>query len=163
MEKRNRTIIEEANKFVELYENLGYVLKSEATTDFFFQTNVMSEGILREEAPKRSLAEWLSSSINDYIWCRENYNIHKDSKDAFIRLSNSAYRCLMWKTRAISHNLLIESSGLAQKLKECQEQNSNLKERADNLEREIMRLRNENEELHKALDIFAGRGNVTKQ
>jgi hypothetical protein len=58
---------------------------------------------------------------------------------------------------------VIKSTNLTNKLKDCQEQNSKLKERADKLETEVSKLRTENKELHQALDRFGGRSDVVEE
>ena len=157
MEKKRYAIIEKANEFVELYENLSYIIKPEAR-EIKFDANSMIGGILTEEFYSRSLAEWLSDIINDYIWCKENYNFYKDSKDAFIRLHNSAKMCLMWKTKAISHGLLIEGSSFAQRLKEYQEKNAELEKKLQEISDAYQDLQRKYEELQSQYEELGEKG-----
>jgi cell shape-determining protein MreC len=74
----------------------------------------------------------------------------------------SAYELLDIIEKARTHGVVKEIN-LTSKLKECQEQYEQLKERANKLEMEITRLKVQNEQLHKALDLFGGRSSVTEE
>jgi hypothetical protein len=72
-----------------------------------------------------------------------------------------AYQLLDYIERARTHGIIIPQN-LSNSLKECQEQNQRLKDNQQKLEMETMRLRVENEELHKALDKFGDRSSVAE-
>jgi len=91
-------------------------------------------------------------------WLIGAYQLHKDDLDQEKRL-DYAYALLDYIERGRTFGL-IKDLNLANKLKECQEQNARLKESAEKLERKILGLERENEELHEVLDQFGGRSVV---
>jgi cell division protein FtsB len=94
----------------------------------------------------KSLADYLSSTI----W---EYEQRKNDKQK----NTLASHCLMWIDRAYAHGVVRESEALIDKLGKCEEQNTQLKERIDKLEKECQRLRQLNEALHETLDKFGKR------
>jgi transcriptional regulator with PAS, ATPase and Fis domain len=88
------------------------------------------------------------------------YQFHRDDKSVFsVIRTESAYDLLNLIERARAYNVIKEVN-VTNKLTECQEQNQRLKDNQQKLETEILRLKRENEELHKALDLFGGRSDV---
>lgn len=95
----------------------------------------------------KSLADHLSSTIWGYEQRKND-----EQRNAL------ASHCLMWIDRAYAHGVVRESEALIDKLGKCEEQNTQLKERIDKLEKECQRLRQLNEALHETLDKFGKRG-----
>jgi peptidoglycan hydrolase CwlO-like protein len=88
------------------------------------------------------------------------YKSFRDSSAFFLK-ADAAYDLLDWIERGKALGLIIPQNVMA-KLKECQDENNELKEEKDKLEKECQRLKQENIELHRTLDHFGERGNISE-
>lgn len=103
---------------------------------------------------KRNLADLLG-------WAMAAYQFRKDV-DSLPSQLQIAYELLDMIERARAYGVIIEKN-LTNKLKGCLEQNKRLKDKQQKLETELLKLTKENVELHKALDTFGGRSNVSEE
>jgi len=145
-------VIETIEEFVKHYYNGDYVISRDA----FSVPCTLNER-------KESLGNFLTGSLTNYMIAKVN----KNSK----QIANYMTELIMWMTQLRGAGLITESKSLLSKLESCKdklktseqrllelgEQNDQLKDNKEKLETKLSRLQNENEELHKALDLFGVR------
>lgn len=88
------------------------------------------------------------------------YEAFKDTPTVFLKM-DAALDLLDLIERARTLRVIVPQN-LTNKLKECQEQNNQLKEEKDKLEKVCQKLKEENRELHRTLDHFGERGNISE-
>lgn len=138
--------IQKIENFIQRLHNGEIIITPEAR-NIRYGPIFQSEIIPRFSRITKSLADHLSSTI----W---EYEQRKNDKQSKLALAS---HCLLWIDRAYAHGVVRESEALIDKLGKCEEQNTQLKERVDKLEKECQRLRQLNEALHETLDKFGKR------
>jgi hypothetical protein len=167
--KKQGLVIAEVDDFIKHVDDGDLIITPEARKIMLtIPTGKNPLGLSVKE--EHSLAELLSCAIG-------NYQVVKDCVHRFhelktpnplvrqaldSRLSDSADELLRYIKRSRVYGV-IEDRNLTNKLKEYEKQNLKLKETVTNLETELLKLKQENEELHKALGIFGDRSNVTEE
>jgi len=96
-----------------------------------------------------NLAQFLLNAMDNYL-------ITKDKPDA-----NSEWACKLFALITQAYGAKVIDTGDAGKLKNCAEENQRLRDVQVKLEAEILRLKSENDELHKILDVFGAESDVT--
>ena len=88
----------------------------------------------------------------------ENYVITKGKPD-----ENAQWACFLFGLITTAYGANVIDAGDAMKAKKCEEENLRLRDIQVKLEVEILKLKKDNEDLHKALDKFGGRSNVIEE
>lgn len=139
--------IQKVESFIQRLHNGEIIITPEARNIRYgpiFQSAI----IPRFSRLTKSLADNLSSVIWEY---------EQRKNDQRIKLALASH-CLLWIDRARAQGVVVESEALIDKLSKCEEQNTQLKENIDKLEKECQRLRQLNNALHETLDKFGKRG-----
>ena len=133
--------VKKVDEFIERYYNGDYVINR-------YEAFHIPYGI---EGKVTSLGHYLSFYITNYVVSKsktleERYGI--------------AYMLFSLITHAFATSVIKDGDGLVTKLKKYEEQVKLLREEIDKLGKKCLILEKENKELHKALDLFGGRGIV---
>jgi hypothetical protein len=101
-----------------------------------------------------TLGQFLTMKIRDYA-------ISKSEKNPKAK-EDCANELLSWLTHAQGLNLIREGEATKTKTARLEDQIKKLQDEAEQLRKKIVLTEKENEDLHKALDAFGGRTNVTR-
>jgi len=160
MEKQSSVVIAEVEDFIKRVHNGDLVITPKANK--LFLTIPAGKNVLGLPSKRKyTLADLLG-------WAMAAYQLHKDfSPPSSIvherwvdsKLKVTAYEFLDYIERARACGVIKELN-ITNKLKTCQEQNNQLKERIDKLESECQRLKKLNQVLHETLGKFGRSGNI---
>jgi len=145
----NTSVFDEVEDFVKRFHDGDIIITPKAKT-------------LQLEIPSKTLMEDGAYEIRTYTdmlgWAIAAYQYYRDTPELGRQLE-CAYHLLDLIERGRAYGV-IKNLNLTNKLKEYQEQNSQLKEEKDKLQKENQRLKQLNEELHKTLSKFGKAGNI---
>jgi len=130
--------------FVDHYYNGDYVMDMTA-----FGVRCGNQG---QEA---TLGHFLSMALTNYVATKSDKTPERQNP--------CAVDLLTWVTHARGLGLIKDSKSALTKLKTVEMENERLKDNQQKLEVEILKLKQEIEELHNALDTFGGRSDVAEQ
>lgn len=131
-------ITEEVDRFIRRLHDMDYRVTLEATQLWFSPPSTFPSLAL---AKRRTLSDNLANAIAMY---QEN----RDDERVRLRF---AQECSVWINKAFSCGVIEEGLGLARKLEECEEMNTQLKTDLKKLSIEHMKLRKEHEEVMKGM------------
>jgi len=150
--ERQSSVITEVENFIKRFHDGDSVVTPEAKK--LVITFPSKKGILGlESKEQRYYADLLG-------WAIAAYQLHKDEANSEGRLM-MAYQLLDYIERGRTHGVIKDNVKLIDKLKECQEENRELKETKIQLEAEILRQKGEIQELHKLVDQLGGKRTST--
>lgn len=93
---------------------------------------------------KGNLGTFLTTSLANYLAAKGN----RDTQ----QIADASTLALICITQARGANLILESQTVLNKLKITEEENKRLKDNQQKLEEQVLKLKNENQEFHKALN-----------
>lgn len=104
---------------------------------------------------KATLGHFLTMAIRDYVIAKSEKNPKAKEKCADALLS--------YMTQAQGLNLIKIGEGTKAKIANFEQQIRQLQDESEQLRKKLVLAEKENEDLHKALDTFAGRANVSQE
>lgn len=144
------TVLAQVEDFIKHFHDGDIFIAPEATT-------------LQIEIPAGAMMGFTSYETRSYAdmlgWLIGVYQLWKDDPTQVGRKRECAYHMLDFIERGRVYGI-IKNLNLTNKIKECQEQNQRLKDNQQKLEEKILELERNNQELHKALDVFGGRSDA---
>lgn len=141
------TVINEVEDFIRRFHDGDSVVTSNAQKMIYTIPKESKLGLTSTR--QKSYADLLG-------WAIAAYQFHKDTSTDHERLL-MAYELLDEIERGRTHGVIKDNIKQVEKFKYCQDENKQLKETKIQLEAEILKLKEENEELHKALENLGGK------
>jgi hypothetical protein len=139
--KKQNVVIEQVENFIKQLHS-GDIAISPKAQELNLEIQKKGRFGLTKKEITGSLADLLARAIARYQLLA---NLPLRAKE------RAAFELLDYIERARTHGVILPNN-LIKKLEECQEQNNQLKEEKDKLQKELIRLEQLNEELHKTID-----------
>lgn len=156
-ERKESEVIKAVEDFIRDFHNGDLTLSPEAT-DICLKIAISPRE--REEFKRFGIktSSEMKKTVADCIaWAIANYLVDKDLEKPFHDRLPHAYKTLDYIERARAYGMVIPKK-LTSDLKECQEQNKQLKELNEKLSRENVHQKKLIEELHKTISTITAKG-----
>jgi hypothetical protein len=154
--ERQSDIIAKVENFIRRVHDRDYIITEKAHTIIFSEPKD-STSMFGSRKEVGNLADLLAKSMSLYQVTKE-----VDKESTSIELFKAAAECLSWINEAFSWNIVKESEGLVNKLKKCEEKNSQLEKDIQELTTEYIGLQGKYAELDKLVQRFSPAKPVSK-